>query len=240
MFMGRKYFCLSAIALALVATAVAQSGAPQDPAAEAHHRLILENDLVRVFAVRIPEGQQTYVRHPHSFLTVTLQDGETVMWTEGTVPGLVFSVRAGDARFFLGRAALGTRNAGKTEYKNITVEFFDPRVTNYGYEQSDAQSRSYSSNALGPPPDERSGFVHALPLHLASVRDVRLLPGEQLPPPSVPAKELVIAVTDLNLQSESGRALKKTSGEIEWLPMGTSIWTNRGTAPARFVVVELL
>lgn len=102
--------CRGALTIGLCLATTPQSTLPQDPIAEPHHHLILDNDLVRVFSVTLPEGQETYVRHRYNFLTVTLEDGRVVMWLEGTVPGMVFSVRAGDTRFFLGRAALGTRN----------------------------------------------------------------------------------------------------------------------------------
>lgn len=128
----------------------------------------------------------------------------------------------------------------KAEYRNITVEFLDPRVTNYGYQGgSDGQSPNYGSTAMGPPPDEQTGFVHVLPLHSVSVRDVRLRPGEQLAPPEMPAKELMVAVTELDLRSSSESELTKQSGEIAWF-QAASGWINRGSKPARFVVVEFL
>jgi hypothetical protein len=51
----------------------AQSPAPVDMASEPHHRL-LKNDQVRVFSVTIPPREQSWVRHEHNFLTVTLDD----------------------------------------------------------------------------------------------------------------------------------------------------------------------
>ncbi|HLW51961.1 MAG TPA: hypothetical protein VKW06_03875 [Candidatus Angelobacter sp.] len=238
--MPRLLLCVAIVGAGLCSSSSGQSGPPQDPAADQHHHLILKNELVRVFAVNIPEGQQVYVRHQLNFLTVTLDDGRIVMWSEGTIPGMVFAVHAGDARFFLGRAALGMRNDAKTEYRNITIEFFDPRVTNYGYQQPSGEGFGYASTAPGPPPDDRSGFVHAVPLHSAAVRDVRLLPGELLPAADRAVKELVIAVTDLNLQSKSGVDFKKQGGEIAWLNTPTTGLINRGTSTARFVIVEFL
>lgn len=239
--MRRTLFSDAAILLGVAALVWAQPKTPMDADAEPHHHRILENDLVRVFAVNIPPSQEMYVRHRHNFLTVTLRGSRMVMWSEGTAPALVFPINAGDTRFFLGGASLGMRNDGKDKYKNITVEFLDLRVTHYGfqYNRAPGQKWDYGSSALAPPADAQSAFVHALPLQQAVVRDVRLLPGDAFPPPTQPAKELLIAVADLDLSLAANRDLRKQSGEIAWLEGRTSALVNRGIAPARFVVVEL-
>jgi hypothetical protein len=228
--------------LAAAAIAWTQARTPLDADAEPHHHLVLANDQVRVFAVGLPAGQDMYVRHQHNFLTVTLRDGRLIMWTEGANPGLVFPVNAGDTRFFLGGSALGMRNDGRTKYKNITVDFLDPQVTTYGYQYNRGEGSGgwdYGANALAPPADARTGFMHALSLQRAVARDVRLLPGEQLAAPEQPANELFVAVTDLDLAASAGDGLKKRSGEVSWLERRTSALVNQGNAPARLVVLEL-
>ena len=240
-FMQLWFFYVLGTVYGLVAPLAAQTRAPQDPAVEPHHRLTFTNDRVRVFALDIPGGQDVYVRHQRNFLTVTLAGGRMVMWAEGTSPETVFAINTGDTRFFLGGPALGMRNAGKDDYKSIVVEFLDPQVTNYGfqYNRADGQNWDYGSSALAPAPDAASGFVHALSLRRATVRDVRLLAGEQLPASPIAVKQLVIAVTDLNLGSEPGFNFTKAGGEIVWLEARKSGLINRGAAAARFVVVEL-
>jgi hypothetical protein len=218
-----------------------QAVAPADVAGESHHHLILENDLARVFAVSIPAHQEIYVRHEHNFLTVSLEGGRLVMWTEGTSPQLTFPVNTGDTRFFLGGAGIGTRNDGDSGYKNITVEFLDPKVTNYGFQyyRTGGQSWDYGSSALAPPVDAHSAYVHSLSLQRAVVRDVRLVRGGQLAPPDQPVPELLIAVTDLSLLSTTGSAVNKRAGEIALLEGRTSALINQDAGPVRFVVVEL-
>jgi hypothetical protein len=230
---------VSAAALVWAQTKAAQGDADVD--ADPHHRLILKNDLVRVFAVDIPAHQEIYLRHQHNFLTVTLQGSRMVMWTEGTAPQLAFPINAGDTRFFLGGAAIGMRNDGASEYRNITVDFLDPQVTNYGYQyyRTGGQAWDYGSSALAPPVDAQSAFVHALSLQRAVVRDVRLLPGGQLAPLDQTSKELLIAVTDLTLATASGEEIRKRAGETVWLERRAAGLSNQGTDTARFVVVEL-
>ena len=45
-----------------------------------------------------------------------------------------FHFSQGDVRFYSGGRAIGMRNDRTTDYRNITVEFLDPKVTNYGYQ----------------------------------------------------------------------------------------------------------
>jgi len=241
--MKRPSILLATISLGLIAIAWTQPRTAVEADTEQHHHLILSNGQVRIFAVGIPAGEDIYVRHHHNFLTVTLEDSRLVMWVEGATPGLTFPVNAGDTRFFLGGAALGIRNDGQAEYKNVTVDFLDPLVTTYAYQYNRSPGQSTwdygSSGAMAPPVDEHSGFVHALSLQHAVLRDVRLLPGSRLGPPEQPVNELIIAVSDLDLTPAAGKALKKRSGDVFWLEGRTSALTNLGNAPARFVVLEL-
>src|SRR5947209_19566973 len=63
---------------------LAQQQTPVEITAEPHHRLLLENDNVRVFAVTIPPREATELaRHEHNFLVVTLQESEIASWAEG-------------------------------------------------------------------------------------------------------------------------------------------------------------
>ncbi len=237
--MQRLLLLPATLSLSLLGVVLSQTISPADVAAQ--HRLLLENDRVRVFAVNIPVGQQTFIRHQHNFLTVALEDSQMVMWSEGASANLVFHINRGDTRFFLGGAAFGMRNDGQKEYRNVTVEFLDPRVTNYGfnYNLAGGPRWDYGSSALAPPADPRAGFVHPLPLQAAVVRDVQLLSGEQLPTLLQPAKELLIAVSDLNLTAGTNASLRRSAGEIAWLEGRTSPLINQGTVPVRFVAVEV-
>ncbi len=117
------------MALGGAALAGAQARAPLEVEAEPHHHLILENALVRVFAVGIPVHQDAYVLYRHNYLTVTLQESRLAMWSEGVSAAPVYPINAGDTRFFIGGMPIGIRNEGRTKYRNITVEFLDPQVT---------------------------------------------------------------------------------------------------------------
>ncbi len=74
-------------------------------------------------------------RHDHNFLVIALLDCDVVMWPEGDSDILNFHFSQGDVAFLtLADARVGMRNDRTTDYRNVTVEFLDPKVTNYGYQ----------------------------------------------------------------------------------------------------------
>jgi hypothetical protein len=217
-------------------TVPAQERVPADIAAEPHHRLLLKNGLVRVFGVAIPPRQESYVQHEYNFLTVTLRDGEAVMWQAGESDVMHVPAKQGEAHFFLGGSARGTRNEFTTEYSNITVEFLDPRVTNYGY-RWETGTWDYGSRAVGVPMDPHAHFVNQLDLAMAVVSDVQLLSKESLGAATQVRGELVIAVTPLELSRGNDAKINLAPGEVLWLDRRVYRLTNAAAVPARFVIV---
>jgi len=209
----------------------------RDMAEDPHYRLLLENAAVRVFAVTIPPRQEAFVAHPRSFLTVTLQDSDVIIWRTGESPLRHFLVPPGETHFFSDGPARGIRNESNAEYRNITVEFKDPRVTNYGY-RPETGKRGYGPVVIGPPVDPHGHFVNSLDLEDAVVNDVQLLPKEKLEAHQPSRAELLIALSTLDLSSDAGE-LQLDSGGIDWFESGRSGVVNRGTAPARFVMVGI-
>lgn len=129
-----------------------QERVPVDIAKEPHHHVLLENRLVRVFAVAIPPHEESYVRHERNFLAVAMQDGEIVMWRAGAADVMRVPTKQSDARFFWSGFVRGMRNESSAEYRNITIEFLDPRVTTYGYRWQTGRW-DYGSNAIVRPVD---------------------------------------------------------------------------------------
>jgi hypothetical protein len=232
----RTFACCALLALLAIA-APAQTAV--DMASEPHHHLLLQNDEVRVFAVTLRPTEQAYIRHEHNFLVVTLQDGEVVVWSEGQSPIQNFHVSQGDVRFFLSGPALGMREDRTTDYRNITVEFLNPKVTSYGY-QADKGTWGYDTGGVNPPTDPHARFANSMKLGAAIVRDVQLLPGDSLPPPEREAAELLVPVTDVDLKTQGDRHIRKQPGEVIWIGNGRkSDLLGAGGEPSRFEVVEL-
>jgi hypothetical protein len=226
--------------LLLVPLVAAQN--PLDMATEPHHKLLLENDKVRAFLVTLPPRQETpLVEHKHNFLTVTLNDSEIVTWNQGESPIMHFRFAQGETRFLVSGVTRGMRNDGEAEYRNVTIEFLDPRVTSYGYQANTGQW-AYGSGVIPPPVDPTAHFDNHMDAGQAVIRDMQLLPGEELRATDKDARiaaELIVAVTDCDWRIPDKARLHKASGEVWWLPGGRSgRMFNDGASAARFLLIE--
>jgi hypothetical protein len=209
-----------------------------DMASDPHHQLLLENSQVRVFAVTLSPGERSFVQHEHNFLMVTLQDCEIVMWPEGRSDIQSFRLGEGDVRFLFGGRARGLRDEQTSRYRNITVEFLDPKVTTYGY-QRDSGAWDYGDSVLRPPVDPHAKFANSIQLGTATATDVQLFPGDSLPLPEKLSDELLIPVSDVDLRTEGDTHMRKSPGEAVWIASGRKFkLVNAAGEAARFVVVE--
>jgi hypothetical protein len=203
-----------------------------------HYRLLLANDQVRVFAVTLRPLDRTMARHDHDFLVIALLECDVVMWPEGESDIQNFHFSPGDVRFYSGGRALGMRNDRTTDYRNVTVEFLNPKVTNYGY-QSYSGKFDYGPISIAPPVDPRAKFMNSLLLGAATVSDVQLLSRDPFAPPEKPTAELLIPVTDIDLKAGEYERMRKSSGDAVWIPAGRKHTFLNATADlARLIVVE--
>ncbi len=224
--------------LLLFVVRLASAQTATDMASDAHHQLLLDNSQVRVFAVTLRSNEQSFVSHEHNFLMVTLQDCEVVMWPEGRSDIQSYRLGEGDVRFLFAGRARGLRNERNTTYRNITVEFLDPKVTTYSY-QRDSGAWDYGDSVLRPPVDPHAKFANSLGLGTATATDVQLLPGDSLPLPEKLTAELLIPVSDVDFKTESDTHIRKSPGDAVWIPAGRkSKFLNAGGDPARFIVLE--
>lgn len=210
-----------------------------DMASAPHYRLLMANDQVRVFAVTLRPLERTMARHDNNFLVVALLDCDVVMWPEGESDIVDFHFNQGDVRFYSGGRAVGMRNDRTSEYRNVTVEFLDPKVTNYGY-QSYNGTLDYGPASIAPAVDPHAKFMNSLLLGRASVNDVQLLARDPLPPPEKPMSELLIPVTDIDLKAGEYERIRKPSGDVVWILAGRkATFLNASADPARLIVVLL-
>jgi hypothetical protein len=205
-----------------------------DIAAEPHYHLLLENDQVRVSALTLHPDESALVHLQHSFMTVTLQDGEIIIWDEGKSPIQHFQVHNGETSFqcwspicvtpqLLAQGISGGfRNDRQKVYRNITVEFLDPNI---GWNI--------------PEGGGLVGFASSMFLGGAIVANVLLQPGDAFPAPEKQGAELVIPVSDVDLKGAGGIRIRKSPGDVAWIPVAhTAALTNTGREPARFIIVE--
>jgi hypothetical protein len=203
--------------------------------ADLHYRLLMENAQVRVFALSLPPGAQSFVRQEHNYLTVQIEEHEVIMWKDDEAPIQHFRAPTGELHFFFGGSAHGIRNDSNTEYRNVTVEFVDDQVTNYGY-RYESGKYDYGPVALNAPVDPEGHFVNSLNLEKAEAKDVQLVPQQPLPAAKGP--QLLIAITALNLSAGADRKISLKPGEILWRNTGEPALPNTSPNRARLAVIE--
>src|ERR1051326_9306618 len=104
------------------------------------------------------------------------------------------------------RFCLGNDDVGM--YRNITVEFLNPKVTTFGY-QANTGKWEYGGSAIGPPVDPNKKFHSTLKLGVVDASDVQLLQRDILEPPDEGTLELLIPVTDLDVTRSEERRVGK-------------------------------
>ena len=222
----------------LLWTPMAWAQAAPDMASAPHYRQLLVNDQVRVFAVTLRPLERTMARHDKNFMVIALLDCDVVMWPEGNSDILSFHFNQGDVRFNIGGRAVGMRNDRTTDYRNVTIEFLDPKVTSYGY-QANTGTWDYGAVSIGAPVDPHARFMNSILLGAAGVSDVQLLSRDPFPPPEKPGPELLIAVTDIDLKGGEYERIRKSSGDAVWIAAGRkSTFRNATADPERFIVVQ--
>jgi hypothetical protein len=205
-----------------------------DVGAEPHYHLLLENSSVRVFAMTVHPDESANVRFRHSFVTVALQDGEIIIWDEGKSPIQHFQVHKGETSFrcvsgicltpeqLAKGVSGGYRNDRQKDYRNITMEFLDPNI-GWNAPQGAGLTGSPDATFLGG----------------AILADVQLQPGESMPAPEKRGAEIIVPLSDVDLKGSEGVRIRKSIGEVAWIPAeSSSALINRGREQAWFVVVE--
>jgi hypothetical protein len=224
----------SCLAVSLFSFAQTATDIGSDP----HYSLLLANDQVRVYQVSLRPGERSFVRHEHNFLVVSLQDCEIALWPEGSSDIMKQRFAQGSVGLYFGGRAIGLRNDQTAVYRNVTVEFLDPKVTTYGYQWS-AGGWDYGASGIHSPVDPRASFANRLPLGSATAIDVQLLPAGSLPTPHRRSSELLIPVTDIDLRSGDD-SIRRSAGDALLIPSGRqSKLVNVAGEPVRFTVVEL-
>lgn len=102
--------------------APAQAIPPVPAEEEPHHRLVLKNEVVKVYAVDVASHDALGMhRHDHDDIAVVLGDATTVNTAPGQADLLRIS-KPGEVRFASGPRTHSLRNIGPAPYRLITIE----------------------------------------------------------------------------------------------------------------------
>ncbi len=90
---------------------------------EPRHHLVIENELVRAFAVEIAPHDRTLCHHhPHDYLLYVAGDGEIISAARDEEPKQ-FSYRDGECELSPAGLVHVVENLGDTAFRNVVVEF---------------------------------------------------------------------------------------------------------------------
>lgn len=197
----------------------------QEPA----HRLVLQNEYVRVFEIRLPPGEAT-LWHEH------LHDGVSVRLTDATVEDQLKDGSVDGIRLRRGEVAYGAtptarthrvRNVGETAFHNLYIELLTPHDVS-------------TDRTVAASPDPRVVFEND---RVRALRRI-LAPGESTDTHvhasrglGVPVSAGRLEITDLDGVT---RSVEVTAGAVQWIEPGTEHrLENVGDARIEIVDIEL-
>lgn len=197
----------------------------QEPA----HRLVLQNEYVRVFEVWLPPGDAT-LWHVH------LHDGVSVRLTDATIEDQPTDGKSETIRLHRGEVAYAAtparlthqvRNVGETTFDNVYIELLTPNEVSA--DRSDAAA-----------PDPRVVFEND---RVRALRRI-LAPGESTAMHTHASKGVGVPVTSgrLEISTPQGatRTVEMKPGAAQWIEPGTTHrLKNVGDAPIEIVDIEL-
>jgi quercetin dioxygenase-like cupin family protein len=227
--------CVVLILLSASLALAAQTASEVEITADPTCHLVLENRYARVFKVDIaPHAATLMHRHRHDYIYVALNSAAFSVQVEGKAPAVI-RMEAGEPVFAEGNFVHLMRSLAAMPFRNITVELMQ------------------DERARKPPPkwDEDRG-LHILE---GGVRDVmfvkdgvrvsqtELQPGGMLPKQHHPGPYLIIALSGLDLKSETaGRGssrLQLAAGDVQWMRGSvTDSLMNVGQQQAKFITLE--
>jgi quercetin dioxygenase-like cupin family protein len=221
--------------LLLIPFAAAQTTTEVEITAEPSHHLAVENEYVRVFKVEVAPHTATLMhRHRHDYVYVTLGGANISNEVEGKQPVDV-KLADGDTRFAPGNFAHIARDLSEQPFRNVTIELLQDEKTRPGPSHWPEESGEKTF------PGGRSKILFVK--DGVRVSEVNLEAGAIVPSHHHDGPHLLVAVTDLDVQSNvegmGPMPGKFKAGDVKWLPGGyTHTLTNVGKNPARFVTVE--
>jgi len=199
--------------------------------AEPHHHLVLENRYLRVFKVEVAPHEATLMhRHRHDYVYVTLGATEISNEVEGKPPAVI-KLQDGEVKFTPGNFAHIARDLAATPFRNLTIEFLQPRPSRPWKQERELQVFS-------------GGTQHILFVEDGvRVSEIELQSAGVLPKHHHSGPHLVVALTDLVIRSQvpgaTGSNIELKAGDVKWVPAGfTHTLTNVGDQMAKFVTLE--
>jgi hypothetical protein len=192
---------------------------------EPHHRLVLQNKVVKVFHVELPPRDAFLIyRHNNDNVAVLLGTATTVSTTPGQADVLTISMAA-DVMFTRSGYTHSVRNIGQTAYRLISIELLRPQTGTHsicGTQLSNLKTecravRARETNA--PRADLPEFETDQIRVTLVTIRPHQSASfGEQ-------ERDNLIILVDEAVVAPSGR-----QGQDQTLSQGSPVWIARVSA----------
>jgi quercetin dioxygenase-like cupin family protein len=223
--------------LFLATATLAQQQQPVEITSEPSHHLVFENEYVRVFDVTVAPKATTLVhRHGYDYLFVTLGDSDVVNARVGEKP-VPLHLSDGEVRYTAGNFAHAAANESDHPFHNITIELLKPssKVEPCAGVCTVRQCAKEPSRAC-------PATVRRIVADQWQVSLVKMPPSSRLEKHTHTLPHLVVAVSDLDLSSQTDSAtatIKRAPGGLAWVPSGvTHTLLNNSSKQAQFITVE--
>jgi quercetin dioxygenase-like cupin family protein len=197
---------------------------------ESHHSLLLENDTVRVFRLKLQPGEATAVHQHRGFYAFwSLQPASFENQVRGRQP-VATALEADEVRTSKGGFRLSERNTSNAPLELIVVELKKPNSGAFG---TPLHGFRYHDTGFGELFEEPA--VRAYELTMAV--------GGRTESHAENYDRLVIAETDMKLKDTAANQkpenMEMKAGAVQWIPRGiTHVTSNEGTTIAKFITFE--
>jgi hypothetical protein len=223
--------------LPLLAASQAPSAMPLEK--EPHHQLLLQNQDVIVFKVKLMPGDTLLLhRHDHDEASMTMSNGTTVAIYPGQPPLQQKDV-SGTVRFHYAGVVHQIKNTGdRPYYLHESISLLRPqgKVRNF----CSAVAEDQPLNCPNPPAKNSAPFFSEPQYETEQMRAtvIRVQPHQAAPIGEPDRDDLVVAVDKVVATSGSNLGKELNPGDCLWLGHGdkAEVIKNDGVEEARFVI----
>ncbi len=178
---------------------------------EPAHRLVFENEYVRVFSVEVaPHSETKYHQHDRDYVGVILGDAEVESVRLGEA-AVKLQLKDGETRFTKGGFAHKAVNKGDKPFRNVTVEFKKPLI---GLVASAANSTIVDGHL------SRTTVVFSDQVVCTQIQGVMGAIRAWIP--LNPSRQYLVVAAGRGFITKAGKEKTFGSGEFDWLKHGAS------------------
>ena len=218
----------AALVILGVLLAASAPSQPIDISSEPHHKLLLENDKVRVFRLNLQPKDATELHwHAGYYAYISFKPAEISNEVPGH-PAVRTKLAENELHTSKGTFSLVERNTSANPAEMLVVEPLNLDVGRFASPMGDFERHE----AL---------FGELFEAHVMRGYSMVLAPGGGIAEHTEKYDRLLIATSSLDLRedSEPARAMHLRTGAIKWLPKGPQrAMSNLGENRASFIVLE--